>query len=97
MYNRLQRGRSYVVRDTGVVRMENRTSDGVEHFFAVNVPENYDPFHRYEVRIQLHGGVGGRATNAVGNGTIGALTGAEQIYVVPYAWAERRGGAPIRR
>jgi hypothetical protein len=87
-YKRLQRGRSYVARDTGVVRMENRTSDGVEHFFAVNVPENYDPAHKYQVRIQLHGGVGGRATNApVGNGTVGALTGAEQIYVVPYAWA----------
>ena len=52
-YKRLQRGRSYVARDTGVVRMENRTSDGVEHFFAVNVPENYDPAHRYQVRIQL--------------------------------------------
>jgi hypothetical protein len=87
-YRRLRQGRSYVPRDTGVVRMENRTADGVEHFFAVNVPDRYDPAHRYQVRIQLHGGVGGRATNApVGNGTVGALTGAEQIYIVPYAWA----------
>jgi hypothetical protein len=87
-YRRLRQGRSYVARDTGVVRMENRTGDGVEHFFAVDVPDTYDPARRYQVRIQLHGGVGGRATNApVGNGTVGALTGAEQIYVVPYAWA----------
>ena len=50
--------------------MENRTSDGIEHVFAVNVPDGYDPARRYQVRIQLHGGVGGRATNApVGNGT----------------------------
>ena len=88
-YRRLQRGRAYAARDTGVVRMENRTSDGVEHFFAVNLPERYDPQRRYQVRIQLHGGVGGRATSApVGPGTVGALTGAEQIYIVPYAWAD---------
>jgi hypothetical protein len=88
-YRRLQRGRAYGARDTGVVRMENRTADGVEHFYAVNVPEPYDPARRYQVRIQLHGGVGGRTTNQpVGNGTVGALTGAEQIYVVPYAWAD---------
>jgi hypothetical protein len=87
-YRRLRQGRTYGARDTGVVRMENRTPDGVEHFFAVNVPDTYDPARRYQVRIQLHGGVGGRATNApVGNGTVGALTGAEQIYIVPYAWA----------
>ncbi|HEX3646452.1 MAG TPA: PDZ domain-containing protein [Vicinamibacterales bacterium] len=87
-YRRLAQGRPYPARDTGVVRMENRTSDGVEHFFAVDVPDSYDPARRYQVRIQLHGGVGGRATNApVGNGTVGALVGAEQIYVVPNAWA----------
>jgi membrane-associated protease RseP (regulator of RpoE activity) len=88
VYRRLRQGRTYGARETGVVRMENRTSDGVEHFFAVNVPDTYDPARRYQVRIQLHGGVGGRATNApVGTGTVGALTGAEQIYIVPYAWA----------
>jgi hypothetical protein len=89
VYHRLQRGRAYAARDTGTVRMDNRTFDGVEHFFAVTIPETYDPARRYQVRIQLHGGVGGRATNApVGNGTVGALAGAEQIYVVPYAWAD---------
>jgi len=94
-YRRLQRGRSYGARDTGVVRMDNRTSDGVEHFFAVTVPDGYDPARRYQVRIQLHGGVGGRATNApVGSGTVGALAGAEQIYVVPYAWAEAPWWSP---
>jgi poly(3-hydroxybutyrate) depolymerase len=86
---RLQRGRSYGAQKTGLVRMKNRTSDGVEHHYALNVPETYDPAHRYQVRVQLHGGVGGRATNApVGPGTIGALAGAEQIYVIPYAWAD---------
>jgi hypothetical protein len=93
-YRRLQRGRAYTAGNSGVVRLENRTSDGVEHFFTVNVPDHYDPARRYQVRIQLHGGVGGRATNApVGNGTV-ALTGAEQIYIVPYAWADAPWWSP---
>jgi dienelactone hydrolase len=94
-YRRLQRGRAYGARDTGVARMENRTPDGVEHFFAVTVPDGYDPARRYQVRIQLHGGVGGRASNApVGNGTVGVLAGAEQFYVVPYAWADAPWWSP---
>ena len=89
-YRRLQAGRAYGARETGVERLDNRTSDGVEHSFAVTVPDTYDPARRYQVRLQLHGGVSGRATNApVGPGTVGTLTGAEQIYVVPYAWAEQ--------
>ena len=90
-YRRLRRGRTYGPQATGLVRLRNRTPDGGEHHYVLNVPEPYDPSRRYQVRIQLHGGVGGRATNApVGPGTIGALAGAEQIYVIPYAWA----GAP---
>ena len=39
------------------------------------------------MRFQLHGGIGGRNDNQPrGNGEIGALAGAEQIYVLPYAW-----------
>ncbi len=94
-YRRLQQGRSYAPRDTGVVRMNNLSPDGVEHFYAVTVPDTYDPSRRYQVRIQLHGGVGGRATNApVGAGTVGALAGAEQLYVVPYAWADAPWWSP---
>ena len=94
-YRRLQRGRAYEPRDTGVIRMENRTADGVDHSFAVTVPDHYDPARRYQVRIQLHGGVGGRQTSApVGNGTVGTLAGAEQIYVVPYAWADAPWWSP---
>jgi poly(3-hydroxybutyrate) depolymerase len=89
-WRRLQRGRPYAARETGVQQLQNRTSDGVEHHYAVTVPDGYDPARTYQVRIQLHGGVGGRTTNApVGTGAIGALAGAEQIYVVPYAWAEQ--------
>src|SRR6267142_6958548 len=72
-----------------VTKLSNKTSDGFVHNFAVNVPPNYDPARRYQVRFQLHGGVGGRTTNEPrGTGEIGALAGAEQFYVLPYSWIE---------
>ena len=88
-YRRLQSGRAYGPQPTGVVRLTNTPASGVEHHYALNVPETYDSTRRYQVRFQLHGGIGGRATNApVGTGTVGALAGAEQIYVIPYAWVD---------
>jgi hypothetical protein len=84
---RLKAGRTYTAQKTGVIQLKNRTSDGIEHFYSVNIPEAYDPAKRYQVRFQLHGGVGGRSDNKPrGNGEIGMLAGAEQIYVLPYAW-----------
>ena len=89
VYRRLRRGRPYGAAPTGVVRLTRRSADGVEHHYALNVPDGYDPARRYQARVHLHGGIGGRATNApVGAGTIGALAGAEQIYVIPYAWVD---------
>ena len=85
---RLKAGRPYSsnVRK-GVIRT-SYTVNGVEYFYALNVPDSYDPARRYQARIQLHGGVG-RDTNAPrGDGTIGALAGAEQIYIIPYAWRD---------
>lgn len=88
-WRRLKAGRSYTAQPSGVVRMSNHTADGIEHFFAVNVPAGYDPSRRYQLRFQLHGGVGGRTDNKPrGTGEIGALAGAEQFYVLPYAWAD---------
>ncbi|HKB09334.1 MAG TPA: PDZ domain-containing protein [Vicinamibacterales bacterium] len=89
VYRRLQRGRAYGPQPTGMIRLTNESPDGIEHNYALNIPETYDSTRRYQVRFQLHGGIGGRATNApVGPGTVGALTGAEQIYIVPYAWRD---------
>src|SRR5436190_1307878 len=66
--------------------LSHRATDGVEYFYALNVPANYSPARRYQVRFQLHGGVGGRQNNQPrGNGE-SPLPGAEQIYVVPYSW-----------
>jgi hypothetical protein len=86
---RLKAGRTYRAEQTGVVKLSHKATDGVEYFYAVNVPANYSPTRRYQVRFQLHGGVGGRTNNQPrGTGEIGALAGAEQIYVIPYAWAD---------
>lgn len=85
-YKRLRQGPTYTAQPTGLVRMSNRSSNGVEYHFAVNVPDTYDPATKYQLRIQLHGGVGGRRDNQpVGTGLIGALAGVKQIYVIPYA------------
>jgi len=85
-YQRLKAGRTYKAEKTGVVMLKNKTKDGIEHFYALNVPENYDPSRHYQVRFQLHGGVGGRTSNQPrGNGE-SPLKGAEQIYIVPYSW-----------
>jgi PDZ domain-containing protein len=86
-YARLRTGRTYAPHQTGQVRLSNRTGDGVDHNFVLNVPDTYDSTRRYQVRFQLHGGVMNRTDNRVaGAGTIGALAGAEQIYIIPYAW-----------
>jgi hypothetical protein len=85
-YRRLKAGRTYVAAPTGIVKLSNKTKDGVEHFYALNVPEKYDPAKKYQVRFQLHGGVGGRVNNQPRGTGESPLQGAEQIYVVPYAW-----------
>src|SRR6266446_5701754 len=86
---RLKAGRTYTDQKTGVIKLSNKTSDAFVHNFAVNVPPNYDPARRYQVRFQLQAGVGGRTTNEPrGTGEIGALAGAEQFYVLPYSWIE---------
>jgi hypothetical protein len=89
LHRRLQQGRAYGPQPPGQVRLSNRTSDGIAHNFVINIPDGYNPSTKYQVRIQLHGGVGGRRDNRpVGAGTIGALAGdVEQIYIIPYAWA----------
>jgi len=85
-YLRLKTGRAYAAEKTGIVKLSNKNKDGVEHFYALNVPANYDPSKRYQVRFQLHGGVGGRENNQPRGTGESPLQGAEQIYVVPYSW-----------
>src|SRR5205823_11310681 len=72
----------------GVVQGSYR-SEGGEYFYTLDVPESYDPARKYQVRVQLHGGVGRiEANTSPRSGSNARLPGAEQIYVVPYAWRD---------
>jgi predicted esterase len=84
---RLKAGRAFTPQKTGVVPGKVRINN-TDHFYSLNIPATYDPARKYQVRFQLHGGVGGRSDNQPrGNGEIGQLAGnPEQIYVLPYAW-----------
>ena len=85
---RLKAGRPYsAIVPKGVVKASYK-AHGKEFFYAVNVPESYDPAGRYQVRFQLHGGVMRPSNQPRGDGTIGALAGDEQLYIIPYAWAD---------
>jgi len=86
---RLERGRDYSKQvKRGVVRLQRRSILG-EFFYDLSVPETYDPARKYQVRVQLHGGIMMRETSQPrGNGGIGALAGAEQIYVLPAGWRD---------
>jgi acetyl esterase/lipase len=85
---RLKAGRAYAPQVPRGVVKASYTAHNKEFFYAVNVPDSYDPARRYQVRFQLHGGVSRPSNQPRGDGTIGALAGAEQIYVIPYAWAD---------
>ena len=89
-YQILQAGKQYKQVETGVVLRSYVAVDGIEYFYHLNVPDNYDPSRQYPVRFELHGGLGGRTSNGPGgresrdNGRT-RLEGAEQIYIMPYA------------
>ncbi|HJZ72229.1 MAG TPA: PDZ domain-containing protein [Vicinamibacterales bacterium] len=87
-FRRLRQGRVYR-RDVprGVVQ-ESYRRDAGEYFYTLDVPEGYDPARRYQVRVQLHGGVGRIETSTARSGSNGRLPGVEQIYVMPAAWRE---------
>jgi dienelactone hydrolase len=88
-FRRLRSGRVYS-RDVprGVVQASYR-SGSAEYFYSLDVPESYDPARKYQVRVQLHGGVGRIEDNRPPrSGSNRGLAGAEQIYVMPYAWRD---------
>ncbi len=89
-YQMLQDGKIHQQADTGVVLRSYEAANGTEYFYHLNVPEDYDPSRQYQVRFELHGGIGGRTDSEPGGRGRGRtrLEGAEQIYVMPYAWLE---------
>jgi hypothetical protein len=95
-FRRLRAGRPYAANvPKGIVRSSYQ-AHGKEFFYAVNVPDSYDPAQRYQVRFQLHGGVGRESNKPRGDGSIGALAGAQQIYILPTAWADAMWWSPLQ-
>jgi hypothetical protein len=92
---RLKAGRTYSpgAKRGSIVQLQRRSVNG-DFFYELVVPENYDPARRYQLRVQLHGGVMMReASQPRGRGGRGGrgggpLEGAEQIYVLPTAWRD---------
>ncbi len=90
-YERLQAGKDYAEADTGVVLRSYTAENGTEYYYHLNVPENYDPAQEYQLRFELHGGIGARQNNQPGGRGRGRVRldsteSTEQIYVMPYAW-----------
>ncbi len=88
-YARLKRGRSFVQpAPLGLQRLKRRTSDGLEHTYALVVPDDYTPKRAYQVRVQLHGGIARRLAEP-GREGIDRIPGARnQIAVYPNGWVE---------
>jgi hypothetical protein len=95
LWARLKKGREYSRETTGQIRLRYPFKPGVEFENWVDIPKEYDPSRPWPVRVQLHGGVGRPAPNAVPPGQAtptGAPTnriaGEPQIYVHPSGWIE---------
>ena len=88
-YARLKSGREYPAQaPRGIVRLSHHFAAG-DFGYTIEVPDTYTPSRKYQVRVQLHGGVMGRTDgNIRGSGSIGSLAGAEQIYVMPNSWQD---------
>ena len=88
-YRRLKQGRPYS-RDVarGIVQKSYRGENG-EYSYTLDVPASYDPAKKYQVRVQLHGGVGRIEANTPPRpGVTLQLPGIEQIYLMPHAWRD---------
>ena len=65
---RLRQGRPYSTNVArGVVRLSRKAGD-TTFAYILDVPQNYDPARKYQVRVQLHGGVARPDPTPRGNG-----------------------------
>jgi poly(3-hydroxybutyrate) depolymerase len=86
-YAALRKGRIYRADVPKGIVKASHTSGSLTFYYQLEVPESYDASKPYQLRVQLHGGVGRPDPTPRGNG-IGQLAGAEQIYLLPTAWAD---------
>lgn len=86
-YAALKKGRAYKADvPKGIVKASHKLGD-LTFNYQLEVPDTYTPTKTYQLRVQLHGGVG-RPDPTPRNNGIGQLAGVEQIYLLPTAWNE---------
>lgn len=86
-YGALKKGRAYKADVPKGIVTASHVLGGLTFTYQLDVPATYDPTKTYQLRVQLHGGVGRPVATPRANG-IGPLAGAEQIYLLPTAWNE---------
>jgi poly(3-hydroxybutyrate) depolymerase len=94
-WQRRRAGSTFGAEKTGAFQVRYPFRNGVEFENWIDVPADYDPARRWPLRVQLHGGVGRPAPNAVPPGQPkpaglppNRIAGEKQIYVHPSAWAD---------
>jgi poly(3-hydroxybutyrate) depolymerase len=87
VYAALKKGRQYKGNAPKGIVTRSHFLNGMEFPYTLDVPLNYDASRKYQLRVQLHGGVGRPDAAPRGNG-IGPLAGVEQIYLLPTAWSD---------
>lgn len=86
-YAALKKGHQYNASAPKGIVKDSHSLGNVTFNYQLEVPESYDSSKAYQLRVQLHGGVGRPDATPRGNG-IGQLAGVEQIYLLPTAWAD---------
>jgi dienelactone hydrolase len=80
---RLKAGRPYAMEKTGLIRRPAPVG-GVSMESLIEIPAEYDPAKKWELRVQLHGGVG-REPQAGRQPQSTRIPGESQIYIEPQA------------
>lgn len=97
-YTRLKQGRGFGDEKRGEYSLRWKSKSGPFFNNIVNVPADYDPSKTWQLRVQLHGGVGRPSPNPRARGdkplglsdsgrTPNRIEGEKQIYLHPSGWA----------
>ncbi len=89
-YARLKKGRFHGDEKRGEYALRWRSKSGPFFNNIVDVPADYDPSQTWQLRVQLHGGVGRPSPNpasAPGAKVGNRIAGEKQIYLHPSGWS----------
>ena len=94
LYKRLQQGRTYLDEKRGEYSLRWKSKSGPFFNNVVEIPTDYDPARKWQLRVQLHGGVGRPSPNAQPAGrqptpsgrAPNRIEGEKQIYLHPSGW-----------